>query len=342
MIETKEILDQAVAALRRETNLTAEEIQLDYRLEDGRTADAFMRIDVLGKTAEYWVEIKPTMTNVRIAQTAQKFRDHIDRWLLVTRYVYPELGRNLRELGIQYIDTVGNAHIKNPPALIVIQAHRRKQDTFAARQEGMFGAAGVKVVFGLLCKPQLLLATYREMTTAVGVALGTVTGVMKELNAQGYAIENAGKNRRLLRKKELLENWIEAYAQKLRAKLFIGHYAANRPNFWQDADITRFGAQWGGETAANRMTHYLKPEITTIYATKPVTDLIVNLKLRKGKQGDVELRERFWNFQNEAAPQDLVPPLLVYTDLLATGDARNIETAKMIYDEYLERLVGQD
>ena len=31
--------------------------------------------------------------------------------------------------------------------------------------------------------------------------------------------------------------------------------------------------------------------------------------------------------------EDLVHPILIYADLLATGNERNIETAKMIYDK---------
>ncbi|MGM0467157.1 MAG: type IV toxin-antitoxin system AbiEi family antitoxin [Acidobacteriota bacterium] len=34
---------------------------------------------------------------------------------------------------------------------------------------------------------------------------------------------------------------------------------------------------------------------------------------------------------------NLVPPLLIYTDLMATGDARNIETASIIYEKELRR-----
>jgi len=39
--------------------------------------------------------------------------------------------------------------------------------------------------------------------------------------------------------------------------------------------------------------------------------------------------------------KNLVPPPLVYADLLATADARNVETAKMIYDEYLKTLTSE-
>jgi len=62
-----------------------------------------------------------------------------------------------------------------------------------------------------------------------------------------------------------------------------------------------------------------------------------------GHTAVVELRKRFWNFPAESDPGrgDLVPPLLVYADLLATGDARCIETAKMIYENHIARLFTQ-
>lgn len=34
-------------------------------------------------------------------------------------------------------------------------------------------------------------------------------------------------------------------------------------------------------------------------------------------------------------PNDAVPPLLAYADLMATTDSRNLETARMIHDRYL-------
>ena len=36
---------------------------------------------------------------------------------------------------------------------------------------------------------------------------------------------------------------------------------------------------------------------------------------------------------------DMVPPLLVYTDLLATGDPGNLETTKIIYEQTIDRLI---
>jgi predicted AAA+ superfamily ATPase len=45
----------------------------------------------------------------------------------------------------------------------------------------------------------------------------------------------------------------------------------------------------------------------------------------------------------EMRPADeWVHPILVYADLLATGNQRNIETARMIYEQHIVRLVGEN
>ena len=57
--------------------------------------------------------------------------------------------------------------------------------------------------------------------------------------------------------------------------------------------------------------------------------------------GRVRIYKPFWRdaarlFGGTAQP-DLVPPILAYADLVATADPRNLEAAKMIYDEYIAR-----
>ena len=47
-------------------------------------------------------------------------------------------------------------------------------------------------------------------------------------------------------------------------------------------------------------------------------------------------------FEKEAALRGVVPPVLAYADLLATGDPRNREVAGMIYDEYIARYCRED
>lgn len=64
-------------------------------------------------------------------------------------------------------------------------------------------------------------------------------------------------------------------------------------------------------------------------------------RLRKTAGGDIEILKRFWNFPTLGERTDIVPALLVYADLLATGDDRNIETAQMVYEQHLAGLVRE-
>ncbi len=55
-------------------------------------------------------------------------------------------------------------------------------------------------------------------------------------------------------------------------------------------------------------------------------------KLKKDQNGDVEILETIRRVEYKWPHRELAPPLLIYVDLLATGDARNIETARIIYE----------
>jgi hypothetical protein len=56
----------------------------------------------------------------------------------------------------------------------------------------------------------------------------------------------------------------------------------------------------------------------------------------------ISILKPFWNFEYPWTHPVLVPSILIYADLLATGDARNIETARLIYEKEIARLVRED
>ena len=82
------------------------------------------------------------------------------------------------------------------------------------------------------------------------------------------------------------------------------------------------------------MTDYLVPAELTIYTTETRTELIKNLKLIPDPFGKLKAYRKFWQFKEEAEYK--VPPVLVYADIVNSGDTRNIETAQMIYDKYIK------
>ena len=101
--------------------------------------------------------------------------------------------------------------------------------------------------------------------------------------------------------------------------------------------MTTYGAQWGGEVAADKLTGYLKPETATLYVRpekerKNVTQLIATHRLRADPTGEIELLDTFWDFPVEPEHPEVVPALLVYADLVATQDPRNLDVARLVYD----------
>jgi hypothetical protein len=99
--------------------------------------------------------------------------------------------------------------------------------------------------------------------------------------------------------------------------------------------LTRFDAYWGGEAAADRLTHYLKPEMLTIYTLHNPTKLITEFRLRADVNGDVEILDAFWDQNLMTGTRDVVPPILAYADLMTTTDARNLEAARLIYEQHI-------
>jgi len=174
------------------------------------------------------------------------------------------------------------------------------------------------------------------------VALGTVGWVMRDLKNLRYLVKMNQKKRRLIRKGDLLNRWITAYPEQLRPRKLIGLYHGDNRDWWKNADTKGIDAFWGGEVAAARLTEYLKPQKITIYTNQPMAEFLLKNKIKKDPKGNVEILRVFWNFEVDWPHKDIVPPLLIYADLLATGDARNIETAEIIYEKELDRFIGKD
>ena len=98
--------------------------------------------------------------------------------------------------------------------------------------------------------------------------------------------------------------------------------------------------------AATLLTEYLKPRIVTIYTNEPLGEFLLTHRIKKDPEGDIEILKTFWKFEHNRTDfwiyPDLVHTLLIYADLLATGDPRNIETAEIIFEQEITRLIGED
>ncbi len=136
---------------------------------------------------------------------------------------------------------------------------------------------------------------------------------------------------RLNNKTELLEKWMVAYQKRLKPALQIGTFRfLNSDDYvhWEKVALMKGKTHWGGEPAGDLLTQYLIPEILTLYTDETRNEIIKNYRLVPDKKGKVQVYKKFWNDID-------VPPVLVYADLMNTGDGRCMEMAQKLYDEYL-------
>jgi Transcriptional regulator, AbiEi antitoxin, Type IV TA system len=89
---------------------------------------------------------------------------------------------------------------------------------------------------------------------------------------------------------------------------------------------------------ANQQLGYLKPEHFTLYLHGDAKPLLTQARMRLDLNGNTELLQAFWNLPENPTHPNLVPPLLAYADLMATQNGRNLETARLLYEQFLEPL----
>ena len=310
-------------------------------------AAAWVRVAKGREHIDYLAEAKRTVTPATLGAMVMQLRHLAETAgrpvLLVTDYLTPQVAEALRNQQQQFADAAGNAYLEGPGLLVYVAGRKLMRGQTAPRANKTFATAGLKVLFALLCDPALADAPYRDIAVAAGVALGAVPAALADLRQARHLLVT-DKIRRLHATKRLLDEWALAYAHTLRPKTLLKTYVA--PNFgtWPDWHLDPEQARWGGEPAANLLVRYLRPGVLTIYADKLPPRLIVEQRLELAgplaQDHLLELRKPFWGrtLRTEGRP-DTVPPALVYADLLATGDARCIETAQMIYDDCLARLL---
>jgi hypothetical protein len=164
---------------------------------------------------------------------------------------------------------------------------------------------------------------------------------MLDLKQSGYLFTLGKKGRKLVKKEDLLKNWVSNYHEELRSKIVIGYYSAIDTDWWKKISMHE-DSLWGAEFAARILLKYLNPEAYSIYVKELQQDFLIKNRLHSTNEGNIEILKKFWSFNDKWTNEHVVPPLLIYADLIASQSDRNIETAKIIYEKELIKLVKQD
>ncbi len=341
IIEKRDLLEKAVKAFPCPEGI---KLSVDSKNKSLQENDSSINFKLnVGGVISYRTEIKSSLHSAAILPAWNKLQEPELPRLLITSYISPGVAESLRKRKIQFMDTVGNAYVEAPGIYVYVNRHSRPTWLLKEKSTSIFQPSSLKIIFiclgeavnkAYLKYPEGIAGNLKSLARVAGVSLGSASHSRNELIGQGYLVENSKGGFELQNHVKLLEIWVRAYAERLRPKLLIGKYQPVNPKWWQTAKLDSKTFLWGGKVAAAKLTGYLSPEIVTVYAASNPNALINRTGMQPEKDGTVEIRNMFWSsekYQHDGC----VHPLLVYGDLLASDDDRNIETAKLIYRQYL-------
>lgn len=264
----------------------------------------------------------PHVTLSALARHNQQNVPH--RLLVVGPQISSRTATALRAARIDYIDTAGNAHLDFGPVLIDIRGRdnptlapdRRSSDT------NLFSARRMQVVFALLTWPDLVDQPVRTIAHVAGTSVGIAQSALEGMREADYLIGQA-----LHRRDELVDLWSAAYRTTLVPKIREASYQGDVSG-WDPPP----GHLVSGESAVGAIRH---PQTLTVYVT--IFDPLEAIRSgwQKSDHANIEVRQKFWNEPPSSDPpepygafaESAAPPLMVYADLLASREPRQIEVA---------------
>jgi len=259
--------------------------------------------------------------------------------LVASKYITPKAKETLKAKKINYIDSFGNAFLNLDNLKLYVEKNNAKP-VYNEYSE-VFTPSGGQILFHLLQNPELINATYRHLAEISKVSLGSVSKTINGLLNEDFAVkQNTEKKYQLVRREELLEKWVTLVNEKILPAHKIGNYIfINSEQFKINEIDPGIESCWGGEYGAKLITNYLNPSHYSLFTTEK-ENLMRHFKMVPDSDGNISVYEPFWKpksieFQttNGKIP---VNTLLIYAELVYSGNDRNIETAKIIFDEYIK------
>jgi hypothetical protein len=277
--------------------------------------DRILQLNLFGKEILFCVEIKTNVTKALVGHLLILKNKLPYPLLLATNHVTDHMADQLKENKIEFIDTAGNVFITQPPIYIFAKGNTPPNVFRQIPHKKAFRPTGLRVVFAFLCNPDLVKKPYREIAATADVALGNIGGIIRDLKDLGYMFDMGKKGLKLTQKEKLLNRWVIEYPEKLRPKLLLGRFKGD-PDWWKQKNLNYEYAQWGGEVAAAKLTKFLKPQNITIYVGQTNLDnLLIENKLKKDINGEVEILKRFCKPVGENENKDIVPLYIRFSSM---------------------------
>jgi hypothetical protein len=270
-----------------------------------------------------------------------------DKLLLLAPHVRPQQAAVLERAEIDYLDLVGNAHLKAPGLFVHVEGRQPPKEPMPAR--GRPHKGWIKTVMAVLIRPELTNAPYRALADQADVALGTLAGCMNDLTGRGLLLEGKG-GRRVADRQALVALWVQAYIEGLRPKLKerrLQVRADEKQEIWTrlDAVLTERAQRWAltGADAAERRTHFFHAEETEVYALPRLLEdretqkaLVAQPAVRGGNLLVIEPPGPLAIPDQAGGGLPTAPDLLVYAELRYRGTGQALEAAELLLPKVLD------
>ncbi|MBI1874169.1 MAG: hypothetical protein HYS05_09815 [Acidobacteria bacterium] len=323
------------------------ELTLAPKVAD-RRPDARVKLKTPRRVFTLVVETKRTfldqaITNAVIAEHLEVVKRNRLPLLLLARYIPRPTGERLAAAGVNFLDRVGNMHLKLGDEYHILILGRREARPDPTRRRP--GPALIQLFFALLADPAALTWPIRKLAEAAGIGKTAAAEGRQRLVHLGV-LRPAGKERyRLTGDRRLIDDFLAGYNQVLRPHLLVGRFRAPERDpqaFVRGLADTAAQAntKWAvtGGVAAYEIDRFYRGEGVTLFVDPFTPALQRELRLVPDRHGPVTILRGFgqkwkWRTVNHV---DVAHPWLIYAELLHDGHPRALETAAQIRETHLK------
>lgn len=249
--------------------------------------------------------------------------------LIAAQHIVPDLFDSFQTEGVSVVEASGNCNINAAPLFIRINGQKTIQPRETKGKA--FNEAGLKLIFYFLLEDGNINKPYRTINEETGLSLGTIKNVIEELGKKLFFIKTT-EGRVLKNKMELLNLWQTYYNQTLKPKLLLKELEFvddKSRKGWESITLPE-GMCWGGESGAYLLDHFLIPELFDIYTEEPSIKLVMSRRVKFQEKGSIRLYQKFWK---GGKYETVAPKILVYADLMGSGNSRCIEAAQRLIND---------
>ena len=341
-MEKEKILEEAFKQLNNfatsQTNTSSDEFAFSINRSDSDRA--VLTINQPGLNNDYKVFVQPWAPQKDINALISQVKSISPMAILFADFVNPVMAEKFRRRSISFVDCVGNVFIKDRNLNYFVKGKKPSSLRTKRIRGRAFNIAGLKLIFAIFNQPELLHATYRDISNRVNIALGSVGPVMDDLYASGYILDDG--QRRLVNKHRLFERWVDGYLEKLRPKQLLSCFTSEDENWWKGVNPTEFGGVWGGEVVIAKSTPFMSPETSSLYfdSDEAASDFSNRYALKKDDGGDICIYKSFW--PHLAGDLETISPMIMYADIVDSINPGNWDVAKTFYGEAVAHLLNDE